>query len=100
MNAGYLLSYSLSTIALSSLLIRLLAPIEAVNKPLKDAQKKTQRKKSVVIASINLKMALIFYFVPALNGYAQIFGFYSSGVLAASLSLLAAVIVTKKRIVH
>jgi len=100
MNVGYLLLYSLSAIALLSLLIWLLAPVEAINKPLKEAQKKTQRKKSVVIACINLALAPIFYFVPALNRYAQIFGFYSSGMLAASLSLLAAVTVTKKKIAH
>ncbi len=91
MNNEHALPYSMTAIIVSSLLIWSLAPVEAVNKPLKELQRETQRKKSVTLACINLTLILLFYFVPTLTKHAQLFAFYSSGTLAASFFIVVAI---------
>lgn len=97
MNIEYAFPYSLAAIAISALLVWSLAPVEAVNKPLKAAQRETQRKKSVVISSINLALVLLFFAVPAIDNFTPFLAIYSSGALAASLSLVMVVLVDGKR---
>lgn len=96
MNIKYALPYSLAAIAVSSLLVWSLAPVEAINKPLKDGQRENQRNKSIVISSINLALVLLFFAVPAIAKYAPFLAIYSSGALAASLFLVVAALVDRQ----
>lgn len=95
MNIEYALPYSLAAIAVSALLVWSLAPVEAVNKPLKDVQRDKQRKKSVIISSLNLALVLLFFVVPSISKYAPALSIYSSGTLAASLLLTVAQLVNR-----
>ena len=96
MNTKYALPYSLAAIAVSALLALSLAPVEAVNKPLKAAQRESQRKKSVLISSINFVLVLLFFVVPSIAKYAPFLAIYSSGTLAASLLLVVAQLVDRQ----
>ncbi|MDD3393236.1 MAG: accessory gene regulator B family protein [Anaerotignum sp.] len=100
MNIKYALPYSLAAIAVSALLVWSLAPVEAFNKPLKDVQRERQRKKSVLISSINLALVLLFFVVPSIAKYAPFLAIYSSGTLAASLLLVVAQLVDRQERTH
>ena len=88
--------YIIASAIISTLFIWSLAPVAAVNKPLKVNQRERLRKRSIVIACVNLAVAELFCLVGALRNYSAFFAFYNSGALAASLSLIAAELVTKK----
>ena len=92
MNVEYVLIYSLITIIVSSLFIWSFAPVEAVNKPLKEAQRMMQRNKSIIIACFNLALVLLFYSISINVKYQQFLVFYSSGAFATSLLLIVEVI--------
>ena len=93
MNASLLLPYVFFAIIVSTLIIWRLSPVEAINKPVSESKRKRLRERSIVIASINMAVVLICYLIPALP---TIFAaYYLSGALAASLSMLAAVITVK-----
>lgn len=94
-NIEYILPYSLIAIIVSALFIWSFAPVEAVNKPLKAVQREIQRNKSIIIACVNLALILIllFYSRFATDKYTQFLVFYSSGVFAASLSLVVAAVI-------
>ena len=100
MSAGHILPYLLVSVLISSLLIWSLAPVEAVNKPLKDEQRKRQRQRSIIIACVNLAITLLFFTGQSINKFLPLFAFYNSGALAASLSLLAAEILNKQNRVY
>jgi accessory gene regulator protein AgrB len=96
MNIEYALPYSLAAIAVSSLYCMVACPVEAVNKPLKDVQRENQRKKRVLISSINLALVLLIFVVPSIAKYAPVLAIYSSGTLAASLLLVVAQLVDRQ----
>lgn len=95
MSTSHILPYLLVSVLISSLLIWSFAPVEAVNKPLKDEQRKRQRQRSLIIACVNLAITLLFFAFQSINKFLPLFAFYNSGALAASLSLLAAEILHK-----
>lgn len=88
-----MLFYCLSAVVVSSILIWILSPIEAVNKPLIESKKVMLRRKSIFIAFLNMVIVTILYFIKELP--ISLFSFYFSGVLAASFSLVAAVALKK-----
>ena len=88
MSASYVLPYVVFSCMVSSMLIWALSPVEAENKPLSGNQRERLRKRSIIIASINMTLTLIFVFIPQLP--LTYMGYYSSGALAASGSLIAA----------
>lgn len=90
MNDEYMIAYMLFSSVISSLLLWSYAPIEASNKPLKERQRQVQRKKSMTLACVNLAIVLLLYAIPQLNNLIQFLIFYTSGALAASLSLAVA----------
>lgn len=95
-NSDFSIHYSLIAVIISSILIWALAPVEAVNKPLKPDQEKHQRKRSLIIVCIDLAVILLFYAFEGIRVYSQILAFYTSGALAASLTLVAAAIANRK----
>lgn len=93
--AKYALIYALIAIMISSILIWVLAPVEAVNKPLKEAQREIQRQRSIVLACVNITLVLLFFGLERIRPFTPLFAYYCSGALAASLSLLIAEIVNR-----
>ena len=100
MNIEYALPYSLVAITVSSLIVWSFAPVEAVNKPLKVVHRQTQRKKSIIISNINLVLVLLYFAIHAIAKHAHFLAIYSSGALAASLSLVIAVLVNQQERTH
>lgn len=95
--AEYAFPYALAAIAVSSLLIWTLAPVEALNKPLKATQRVQQRERSIIIACVNLALVLLFNAVSWLARYEYFLAFYSSGALAAGGTLVVAVANNRKK---
>jgi len=93
MSDSLLLPYIFFAIIVSSVIIWRFSPVEAVNKPASEAKRKRLRERSILIASINMIVALICYLIPALPIICA--AHYLSGALAASLSMVAAVITIK-----
>ncbi|MCL2717819.1 MAG: accessory gene regulator B family protein [Lachnospiraceae bacterium] len=90
--ADYLLYYTLLSVITASTIIWFLAPIEAKNKPLSDRKKAKVRTASLVIALINIILVLVFI---SINLTETFIAYYISGMLAASISLIAAKILYK-----
>jgi len=92
----YALPYSLAAASISAILIWFLAPVEAVNKPLRLEQKKRQKNRSLLIAGVNMAVTLSFFAVERTNNFLPLLAFYNSGSFAASVSLAVAIAVRKK----
>lgn len=80
--------YSLISVTVSAIFVWCFAPVEATNKPLKSEQRQHQRTNSIVLASINLVVAFVYFLVPSLP--VVLLSYYVSGVLCASILLLIA----------
>jgi accessory gene regulator B len=94
-STGKTLIYQLTAITTSLILVLLLSPVQAVNKPLKDEQRKRQRKRSIIIACVNLAIVVLIFIFDAVGKSLSLLSFYCSGAFAASLSLLVAALVYK-----
>lgn len=86
--------YSLTSIMVSSILIWSFAPVEAVNKPLTSTQQEKQRFRSLLLASLNLALILLFFIFPNLPGNLLIY--YASGSLYAGIFLVVAKVANRK----
>lgn len=82
--------YIVST-AVSFLLVLTLSPVEAQNKPLSQRKRKANRRASLFLAAVELIGAVLLFCLEVSSLWATMF-FY--GILAASLSLVAAKIIT------
>ena len=92
LNERFTSTYLLFAMIMSTIFIWLLAPVEAVNKPLGDSHKNRQRKKSTALICFSLVATLSLCHFELHDDYRTIFAFYISGIFAASLSLVAAIV--------
>jgi Membrane protein putatively involved in post-translational modification of the autoinducing quorum-sensing peptide len=88
-----LLPYIVISAIFSLIIIWRFSPVEAVNKPVSENKIKLLRKRSIVIAFINIAVAVTCYFIPAM--FIKYKAYYLSGAFAASLSMILAVITIK-----
>jgi len=87
---AWLQPYIFSTLIISVILIVLLAPVDAINKPLSDKKKLRLRKQSITIISSYMAVVVVLGF---LQQPAGLYGaYFASGYFAASISLAAAVL--------
>jgi len=93
MSETLFLPYIFLAIIVSSLIIWRFSPVEAVNKPVSEGKQKRLRERSIVIASINMAVALACYLIPAFP--IRLAAYYLSGALAVSFSMVAAVVTIK-----
>lgn len=89
MNPEILRFYCLVSVTMSALIIWKLSPVEAVNKPLREAKRIMLRNKSLVITTVNMIIVLVVFFINLIP--ADLFAFYFSGMFGAGISLVAAV---------
>lgn len=82
------LPYIVFTTVLNSTIIWSFSPIRAENNPLREEQKYSFRKRSIIIVTINMALTIVFAFVPQLP--IAYLAYYQSGALAASTSLTVA----------
>lgn len=87
--------YACIMIMVSSILLWAFAPVEAANKPLKKEHRQKQRRQSLLLASFNILLLLVVALVDEVDWAFPLFGFYCSGALTASFSLLVAEITNK-----
>jgi len=85
--------YVLFVSMISSLIVWILAPVEAANKPVSESKQKNMRKRSIFIAIINMLVALSFFTIPILP--VKIAAYYLSGAFASSVSMVVASITSK-----
>ena len=85
--------YIIFSATISAFIVWLRAPVEAINKPISENKRKRLRERSIVLSTINIIIALLFYFVPLLS--ARFAAYYLSGALASSLSMIVASIEKK-----
>jgi len=88
-----LLPYIFISAILSLFIIWRISPVEAVNKPVSESKIKLLRKRSIVIAVINIAVAVTCSFMPEI--FIKYKAYYLSGAFAASLSMVLAVITMK-----
>lgn len=91
---NYLIHYSFFSVIAALTIIWFLSPIEAENKPLSEMKKIRVRNKSLIIAFTNIVLVIIFAFI--VKQGESLLAYYISGMLAASLSLVAAKINNSK----
>lgn len=87
--------YSLVSVLVSFILTWIFSPVGAINKPLGNEQRQEQRKISLIISSINLAVALLYFVIPFLP--IVLLSYYASGTLCAGALLLAAKIFNMNR---
>jgi len=87
--------FSIAATLVACPIIWKLSPVAATNKPISEAKKNRKREQSLVIASVTIALLIIFIYVPGLPK--DWIGYLTSGMLAASLSLVAAAINNKHR---
>lgn len=95
-----ILPYSLFSTMLSALIVWTLAPMEAINKPLKQEHKERQRKRSIFLICINMAITLLVCSLRSLCVLLPFLAFYCSGMLASSISLVMADISKKHAITN
>lgn len=88
MSIGFGLRYTIFAVITASIIIWLLSPVEAINKPLSEQKKRKVRTLSLIIASIDMSLVVAFAFMPNLS--VNFITYFISGMLAASISLVAA----------
>ncbi|MCL2253060.1 MAG: accessory gene regulator B family protein [Lachnospiraceae bacterium] len=84
----YLIYYSIISVLVSTAVIWFLSPVEAKNKPLSKNKKIKVRKISLIISLINIILVLFFSLI--IKQSHNYIAYYISGMLAVSLSLIAA----------
>lgn len=93
-NGNFILLYTIISAIISGMILWVLSPVEAENKPLSVQKKKKQRGKSLFIAAFDMALIIAFVYMPILPS--SYIAFYISGMSAASISLVAANATKKK----
>ena len=90
---NYIIYYIVFSNLFILLIIWLFSPIRSINNPLTEKQKVIFRKRSMYIVLLNIIISLLYFTFSKLQN--NIFLYYFTGSLAASLSLLIIVLQTK-----
>lgn len=96
MASSVVLPYIVFITLLTSIIIWSFSPIRAENNPLHENQKNSFRMRSIIIATVNMALTIVFAFLLQLP--IIYLAYYQSGAFAAAISLAVAAIAIKIKI--